>query len=288
MDTPRNVRTSVLALALSLLAGGAAARDLGPFKVKLRYTPQESVGSSTPTLSMGISDHPIRVSITDDRTTTDPVIIGESSDDDDRVWPVHATNDVIAWSNEVLEKNAADWGARLSPNAPLSLDGRLLRFHLIETNQAVGSTYNAEVRVAFRLKDAQGQTLWEGAAAGDATRYGRKRSGGNASEVLSDAIKEAYAIVFADTALQNAWLGKTGPATSVAPAAASAAPGMSPDELLAELIKLKEQGFTTSLLVGFVNQKSLASPLTADDMVEWKDAGMPQEVIKAALDRGGA
>jgi len=286
MSNHRNIWTAGLALALGLLAGTAAAKDLGPFKVTLRFVPQESVGSSTPTLAMGISEHPVKVSIADGRTVTDPVVIGESSDDDDRLWPVHAANDVVAWSNEVLNKTAADWGVRLAPDAPLSLDGRLMRFNLIEKNQAVGSTYNADVRVAFKLKNAQGQTLWEGNGAGDATRYGKARSQENASEVLSDAIKEAYAAVFADTALQNAWLGKTGPATSVTPAAET--PGISPDELLAELVKLKKQGFTTDLLLDYVHQKNLSSPLTADDMVEWKNAGIPQEVIKAVLDRAGS
>jgi hypothetical protein len=60
---------------------------------------------------------------------------------------------------------------------------------------------------------------------------------------------------------------------------------MTPDELLAELVKLKKQGFTTELLVDYVNQKSLKSGLTADDMVKWKKAGMPQDVIQAALKR---
>src|SRR6185436_10035277 len=211
-------------------------------------------------------------SIADGRTVTDPVVIGESSDDDDRVWPAHAVNDVIAWSNEVLTKTASDWGIRLAPDAPLTLDGHLLRFNLVEKNQAVGSTYNADVRVSFKLANDRGQTLWEGTGAGDATRYGKARSEETASEVLSDAIKEAYAAVFADPALQNAWLGKTGPVASVTPAAATA-PGMSPDDLLAELVKLKKQGFTTDLLVGYVNQKTLSSTLTADDMVEWKNAG---------------
>lgn len=286
MSNRRNMWTAGLALALGLLAGAAdAKKDLGPFKITLQYRPQESVGASAPSLAAGISEQPIKLSIADGRTVTDPIVIGESSDDDDRLWPVHAANDVVAWSNEVLNKSAADWGIRLSPDAPLSLDGRLMRFNLLETNQAVGSTYNAEVRVAFQLKNDNGQTLWEGTGAGDATRYGKSRSQENASEVLSDAIKEAYATVFADPALQNAWLGKTGPVASVAPAAAPSAPGVSPDDLLAELVKLKKQGFTTDLLVDYVKQKSLSSRLTADDMVEWKDAGMPQEVIKAALDR---
>jgi hypothetical protein len=287
MNMHKNVWTAGLALALGFLAGAAVAKDLGPFKITLRYTPQESVGASTPTLAMGISDHPVKLSIADGRTVTDPVIIGESSDDDDRVWPVHAANDLIAWSDEALKKSAADWGVRLSPDAPLALDGRLMRFNLVEKNQAVGSTYNAEAQVAFKLTNVQGQTLWEGTGAGDATRYGKSRSQENASEVLSDALKEAYATVFADPALQNAWLGKSGPVASATPAA-TAGPSVSPGDLLAELVKLKKQGFTTDLLVDYVNQKNLSSKLTADDMVAWKNAGMPQEVIKAALARAGS
>lgn len=285
MRYSRNVWTAGLALALGLLAGTVAAKDLGPFKMTLRYMPQESVGASTPTMAMGISEHPVKLSIVDGRTVTDPIVIGESSDDDDRVWPVHAANDVVAWADEALKKSAADWGVRLAPDAPLSLEGRLMRFNLVEKNQALGSTYNSEVQVAFQLKNDKGQTLWEGTGAGDATRYGKSRSQENASEILSDAIKEAYATVFADPALQNAWLGKTGPVASTAPAVAPATPGMSPDELLAELVKLKKQGFTTDLLVNYVDQKRLSSGLTADDMVKWKNAGMPQEVIKAALGR---
>jgi hypothetical protein len=289
MKVRKNVWTAGLALALGLLAGTAAtAKDLGPFKITLRYTPQESVGASTPTLGMGISEHPVKLSIADGRTVTDPVVIGESSDDDDRVWPVHAANDVIAWSDEALKKSAADWGVRLAPDAPLALDGRLMRFNLVEKNQALGSTYNAEAQVAFKLTNGQGQTLWEGTGAGDATRYGKSRSQENASEVLSDALKEAYATVIADPALQNAWLGKSGPVASTAPAAAPAGPSVSPGDLLAELVKLKKQGFTTDLLVDYVNQKSLSSKLSADDMVAWKNAGMPQEVIKAALARAGS
>ena len=61
---------------------------------------------------------------------------------------------------------------------------------------------------------------------------------------------------------------------------------MTPDELLAELVKLKKQGFDTGLLLGFVNQNSLTGSLTADDMVKWKKEGIPQEVIQAAMKRG--
>ena len=279
-----NKRTFALVLLLALAVSPVTAKELGPLNVTLRYSPQESTGSSVPNLMMGISDKPVKLSIADGRTITDPAVIGDSTDDDDRVWPVRAAGDVVAWSNEVLVKNAGEWGIRVADDAPLQVQGTLLRFMVNESNKPVGSMYTADIRVGFRMLDASGQLLWEGTAAGDATRYGKSRNQDNVNEVLSDAIKEAYATAFGDPALQNAWLGKSEPvATS---AAAPAAPAMTPDDLLAELVKLKKQGFDTDLLVDFVRQKSLTSALSADDMVKWKKEGMPQEVIQTALKRG--
>jgi hypothetical protein len=273
-------------VALSLVgAAGAAAADKGIFTISLRYAPQESVGSSSAILLPGITDRTVKLSIAEGRAGDDPAVIGDSSDDDDRVWPVRASNDVIAWANEVLKKNAVDWGIKTSDSAPLTLAGKLTRFRTLESNKAVGSTYNAEVQLAFTLADAQGRTLWEGAAAGDATRYGKSRSAENTNEVLSDAIKEAYANLFNDAGLQNAWVGKAKPGAAPGASSAPAGPAVSPAELLADLAKLKKQGFTTELLVDYVNQRRLTKTLSADDLVKWKESGMPDEVIKAALER---
>lgn len=274
-----------LAIALSLLAAaGAQAADTGIFTISLRYMPQESVATSNALLLPGMSDRPVNLSIAEGRAGNDPAVIGDSTDDDDRVWPVRASNDVIGWANEVLKKNAADWGIKTAPDAPLTLTGKLTRFRVVESNKAVGSTYNGEAQMTFTLQDAQGRTLWQGAASGDATRYGKSRSQENTNEVLSDAIKEAYANLFNDAGLQNAWIGKAQPVAAAA-AAAPAAPPITPSELLADLVKLKKQGFTTDLLVDYVNQKTLSSTLSADDLVAWRKAGMPDEVIKAALAR---
>jgi uncharacterized lipoprotein YajG len=281
-------RTPGLLAALVLLAAlPAAARDSGPMTMALQYTPQESVGTSNAVLAPGIADRAVRLSLVDGRAGSDPTVIGEVSDHDDKVFPVHASNDVAAWANEVLQKNAADWGVMTSPSAPLSLTGKLTQFRVVASTKALGSTYNAEIQVNFALKDAQGRTLWEGATAGDATRYGHSYSAENANEVISDALKEAYANAFNDPGLQSAWAGKSRPVASSAPAAASAPaePAVSPSALLADLVKLKKQGFTPDLLVDYVNQKTLSQKLSADDLVAWKNAGMPQEVIKAALAR---
>ncbi|HEY3572033.1 MAG TPA: YajG family lipoprotein [Thermoanaerobaculia bacterium] len=283
-----NSRKVGLWIALSLLiALRAGARESGPLTMALQYTPQESVGSSSAVLSPGMTDRPVRLSMADGRAG-DPKTIGEISDHDDKVFPVYASNDVAGWATEVLKKNAADWGIKVTPDAPLSLAGKLTQLRLVASTKALGATYTVEIQVAFTLSDSKGRTLWEGAAKGDATRYGHARSAENANEVLSDAIKEAYANIFNDPGLQSAWLGKSKPVASASTPAATAPaePPVSPETLLADLVKLKKQGFTTDLLVDYVNGKSLTKALSADDLVKWKNAGMPQEVIKAALGKG--
>lgn len=281
----------VLLGMLVLGTAQVAAADKGPFTISLRYSPQESVATSSAVLGPGMSERPVQVTMEDGRAGSDPAVIGDSSDDDDKMWPVKASNGVVAWADEVLRKNLGDWGIKVSPDAPQTLAGKLTRFRVVESNKAVGSTYQAEVQVAFALKNAQGAVLWEGTALGDATRYGRARSQENINEVFSDAIKETYANALNDAGLQNAWVGKAAPPSGSPTATAAKAPSgppVSPADLLAELVKLKKQGFTTDLLVDYVNQKNLSSPLSADDMVSWKQAGMPQEVIKAALARSGS
>jgi hypothetical protein len=273
----------------------AQARDKsGPFEIALHFTPQESVASSSPNLAPGISERPVKLVIEDARAGADPAVIGQSTDDDDKPWPVRVTNGVVSWSNEVLKSVAAEWGIKGADTAPLVLTGKVTRFALNESNKPVGSMYNADVKMAFTLSDTQGRVLWEGTAGGDAARYGKSRSADNANEVLSDAIKSTYSDAFNSPGLQDAWLGKktaggSMAGTSSAPAAAApAGPATTPSDLLAELVKLKKQGFDTGLLVDYVNKKTVRPALSADDMVKWKNAGMPQEVIKAALDRAGS
>jgi len=272
---------------LLLGATGAQAKDSSPFTVSLKYTPQESVGAASVLLAPGLSDRPVVLTLADGRSGSDPAVIGENANDD-QVSPMRASNDPLAWANDVLKRNAADWGIKTADKAPLTLAGKLVRLRALESKKAVGSTYTAEVQVSFTLKDARGGTLWEGVAAGDSTRYGRKHSEENISEILSDATKQAFANLFNNAGLQDAWAGKGKPVASVssAPAAAPAAPAIAPADLLADLVKLKKQGFSTDLLVDYVNQKSLSKTLSADDMGKWKAAGMPDEVLKAALAKG--
>jgi uncharacterized lipoprotein YajG len=285
----KKLSLAALALLLCVLAAAPAlAKDTGVLTISLRYSPQESVGSDSPTLLPGISERPVRVAVEDGRTVQDLAVIGETTDDDDRLWPVRVANSLPAWASEVLTRNAGEWGIRVANDAPLTLEAKIIRFKISESNKALGSTFNADVQVALTLKDSKGRTLWEGTAPGDATRYGKSRSEENINEVLSDALKEAYATGLAETGLQNAWLGKSTPSASSSASAAPAKSGetITPEKLVTELIKLKKADVGTDIMISVIESKTLTRPLNADDIGKLKDAGIPDEVIKAAVKAG--
>jgi hypothetical protein len=68
--------------------------------------------------------------------------------------------------------------------------------------------YSSEVKLGYTLRNGAGKTLAEGVGEGSTHRYGRAHSQDNINEVLSDALKEAFANVLNDSSLQSAWSGK--------------------------------------------------------------------------------
>jgi hypothetical protein len=280
-------KLGLLVVSSLLVALRAEARATGPFTMGI----QETGTATSAELGPDMTDKAVRLSIVEGRNGADLTVIGEISDHADKVFPLQISNDPIPWANAVLQKEAAASGIKVSPDAPLALTGKLVQLRLVASTKALGSTYSAQIQVAFTLADGRGRALWQGTTEGGATRYGKERSSENANEVLNDALREVYTNALGDSGLQSAWVGGKPVASSGSSASAAAAPAaaaVSPSAMLADLVKLKGQGFTADLLVDYVNKKTLTKALSADDLVKWKNAGMPEEVIKAALARGGS
>jgi hypothetical protein len=282
-------------LALALIAAGttaAQAKATGAWEIALRPLPQASLQGQSPALGAAMTAKAVKLVIEDGRTGPDPAILGQTQDHTDQFFPLRTSSNVLAWTTDSVQKAVAVWGIKTADSAPLVLTGRIVQFALNESTKAVGAMYGAEIQISFTLKNAKGGVLWESNHGGDSHRFGKSRSEENANEVLVEAIKQACSELFGDAGLQEAWDGKATPhaAGAAAPAASMApvAPPMTPSALLAELVKLKKQGFDTDLLLDYVNKHSLTAALSADDMVKWKQAGMPPEVIKAALARSGS
>jgi hypothetical protein len=279
-------RLAGAALVATLLTAAAAAADTAPV-LTLKFNPQEGAHSTSPDIPPALLSAPLAVVFEDERQGVDVHVVGEVVEDE-KSDPVRAANDVPAYTKEVFLQVASQWGLKVVPGSSRVLKVKCVRFFVSQNHKTIGAMFAGEARFIFTLTE-RGRVLWEGTVSGSAHRYG-KRNEENLNEVLSDSLKEAYANGVSDPSLVLAMSGggRAAGAGTVSAAAASASPraeGIAPAKLLSELVNLKKQGFTTDLLVDYVNQKTLSDEMTAKDMAQWKQSGMPPEVIKAALAR---
>jgi len=229
-------------LAFVLLPGNATAQR-PELLVPLKFSPQDLRVTGL-ALPGSLIDRAVDIRIQDSRQETDPRVIGQGTDDDDRLFPIRAANDVLQFVTDVVSQLAAGQRLKKSTPAERMLNIRLTRFVVNESNKAIGSTYSAEVVFAYVLSDATGKTLMEGAASDVANRYGRARSAGNCSEVLFDALKVVIAKMLSDQSLQAAWMTGRPAAATNAPATVPAAQG-SIEERLQRLQDLLKKGLIT-------------------------------------------
>lgn len=197
----------LIVLVVVLLASlAASARDTRKeLVVNLAFTPQEGVEVTSADLPPAVLERPVSLAVEDGRAQEARATIGQGTNDDDDTFPVRASGELVPYLTATTREIATGWGVKLSDSADRVLTLRPTRFFVDEGNKAVGSVYAAEVKFTYVLSDRRGKKLAEGAASGSAHRYGRARSVDNCNEVLSDALKEAFANVVADSRLQQAW-----------------------------------------------------------------------------------
>jgi hypothetical protein len=210
--------------------------------VPLKYLPQEGVHSTSADLPPGLLKESVEIRVEDGRKLDDPLEIGHGTGGDDKRFPIHADHDVIAFIHEMITGVSKEWSLKQERPVSRTLVLQVTRFDVDEANKALGSVYGTEVKLAFVLKDARGKTLAEGMGTGTAHRYGKAHSPENINEVLSDALKEAYANVLADPTLQKAWISGTG---SVAAASTSTRSAESAEDRLRKLDDLLKKGLIT-------------------------------------------
>jgi len=176
-------------------------------RLELEFTPQQSVATAEVTLNPAMQERAVSVRVADGRPG-DREVIGSRTDDDDRRFDLTAGNDVAEFVAASTRQQLRTWDVAVGDDADLVLDGKVMSFKVVESNQAVGATYNGSVQVSFELKNSSGTVLWSGTGSGDATRYGKKFSSDNANEVLSDSLIEALANLLSNSDLHAAWSGK--------------------------------------------------------------------------------
>lgn len=200
----KTVRPLILFLTLSLLLASQLQAKKNDPVIVLDYVPQQNVSSTPVRPTVGMLERPIAFRLTDDRRLGDAKEIGSRTDDDDREFPLTASSDVVEFASETIADILKDRGVRVDENSGLTLACRLVRFRVLESNQAVGATYESMVSLGCALEDGD-SALLNVSVTGDATRYGRKFSNANCNEVLSDAILEATGSLLDHPDIQRAW-----------------------------------------------------------------------------------
>jgi hypothetical protein len=299
------VAAGVLVLAVS---SALAAEDL---IIPLKFIPTTKPGSVTATLKDGVSSKAIALVVEDARTMigNSRDIIGEGVGKGDETFRIRYAGHLPKFLKTTIQDRFNAWGVLFDETSDLVMTIKVTRFHVRETRSFMNSTFTAEVQLPYVLADRTGHVFAEGTAMGTGQTKGRWRNAVNCEEVLSDALQQAGSVLAGDTSLQDAWIAAKPQAVPVDHAAsqaparpakpvtmsvppsrtnsktAPAALAKTPQQLLTDVNRLRRQQLGTQLLVDYVSKQTLAIGFSADDIVAWKKAGIPEPVMRAAIQR---
>ena len=300
----RSIRLAIAALvAVTPLVAG---EDL---VIPLKFIPTTKPGAVKATLQEGVSGKAIALNVQDGRSVSSRDIIGEGTGSGDDTFRIRYAGHLPGFLKTTITDRFNAWGVLFEDTSNLVLTIRVTRFNVHETHAFMNSTFTAEVQLPYTLADRAGHVFAEGTAMGVGKTKGRWRNPVNCEEVLSDALQQAGAVLMSDTKLQEAWIAakpeagamtQTKPAAPLKPVAMAVPPSRThskeapatlpktPSQLLTDVNRLRKQQVGTDLIVNYVSQQNLATGFSADDMVAWKKAGVPDSVMRAAMQRAGS
>jgi hypothetical protein len=240
----------------------------------LQWMPEETV---IPVMDMASPSRALRIIRLDDaRGLKMASLIGENVQDVS--IPVRSTNSVEDFATSSLKSCLSSWGVKISPDADLVLRGAIVTLFVTEANK-----YKADARIRFWLEDLGGNRIWEGVVAGDASTWGSDLNPENYNQAISDALKKAYANLLSNAGFQRVW--SASPSRPVAERSATAQKSsLSPVELREAIEKMAGAGVDAETISVFLRGRRLSSSLSGDDVVAWKKAGIPNSVIRDALE----
>lgn len=291
----RSIRFVVAAIIFVSAAGWSWAGD--DLVIPLKFIPTTSPVKVTATMREGISSKPVAIAIEDARQVKSKDLVGEGTGFGDDTFRIRYAGHLPSYLKTVVGDRFQTWGVQTDDTSNLVLLVKVTRFHVAETHAFYGSTFTAEAQLPWTLSDRAGNVFASGTALGNGKTKGRWRNPINCEEVLADALQGATVTIASDARLQDAWLAAVPqpapapvasvPAAPARPSAkhAAASPAKTPAQLLADVTKLRRQQLGTDLLVDYVSKQQLASPFSANDLVAWKKAGVPETVMQAALQK---
>ncbi len=265
-----NIRAhAVLVVAAALFASAAGAASK-PVTLELKLPKKsEKQAVAPPTMAPLFTAGPISLSVEDGRGAEDPAIVGGQRIEGVDVYTWRSARPVAPAVELQVSQLLRGWSVRVAPDADFKLRLALMKYYVNERSDTFGSTYFGEVRFTVSLTDRADRVLWTGEASGESKRPGIDARASMCNEALSYALSRAVAQGLAAVKLETE--------APVAPETA-----IEPEALLADLTRLLAGGVTQDVLVAYVEQRKLTRPLTVDEILSWKNAGIPDAAIKVA------
>jgi hypothetical protein len=270
-----NIRLHATLVVSAILFASAAGAASKPITLELKL-PQKPA-FARPEMAALLTAGPLSLVVVDARGAEDPAVVGAQRAKGEDVYAWRAVEPVVPAVTGFVTQVLHGWSVRLAPEADFALRLGLMKYDVNERSDTFGSTYIAEVRFMVALTDRAGAVLWTGEASGDAKRSGVDARASMCNEALSLALRRALSQALSSVTLETA-----APAAPAPPPPAAAPTVIEPDALLADLTRLKEGGVADDVLVAYAEQRKLSRPLTVDEILQWKNAGIPDAAIKAA------
>ena len=260
------------------MASAASAAPSKPITLALKLPKKPVVAA--PAMAPLVAAGPLALVVVDARGVEFPEIVGAQRAKGEDVYVWRAVQPVAPAVAELAASVLGGWSLRVVPDADLTLNLSLMRYYVNERSDTFGSTYIADVRFMVSLTDRASGVLWTGEASGDAKQPGVDARASMCNQVLSIALRQALAQALSSITLDTAH--ESAPVPSGSAAVVSPLISIEPEALLADLTRLLAGGVTQDVLVAYIEQRKLTHPLSVDEILQWKNAGIPDAAIKAA------
>ena len=270
-----NIRSHALLVVAAILFASTAGAASKPITLQLKLPKKtEKPAVAPPAMAPLFTAGPLSLVVVDARGAEDPAAVGGLRVKGEDVYAWRSEQPVVPAVEVQVSQVLQGWSVRVAPDADFKLRLALMKYYVNERSDTFGSTYIAEVRFMVSLTDRADGVLWTGEASGESKRPGVDARASMCNEALSFALSRALA--------QGLALVKFDTVAPVPHAPLAAPTAVEPDALLADLLRLKAGGVGDDVVVAYVEQRKLSRPLTVDEILRWKDAGIPDAAIKVA------
>ena len=257
-----------LALAVAVLGVGLAlAAPSRP--ITLAYKLPKKTSPVRPTVPRALLEGPVHVEVVDARGEEDSALVGAQTEKETVIYVWRAKNAVHTAVAGFVTTILKGWGVAAGEGG-VTLAVKLERYWVDEKSVTFGSAYAAEVHVSVSLVGPSGETAW--------THDGAGRAGYTAVDGRESTCNELLSVALYDAMTQA--IGTTEPAAAAPKPVTPEV--VEPRAMFEELVRLKSGGVGDDVLVSYVKQRKLARPLSVEEILTWKDAGIPDDVIKLA------